>query len=693
MVVYQPQVEAWPEYKSLQGRCAFTLRRLDSEEPVYGTFRFVGETLVDLEKKLVLLRGVKKFDMRLQGIAKGERESWLTLAERLLPNDALVLSLDRVIASLHASANPKTETKVRSEAPPIFVRTGPAILVILDGAPVMADVQNSKLRRVVNTNWPLYRDSDSGAYYLSHSGIWLKAQTLADKFMAAREVPQELNRVDLGLGGSVSPEKNAIPGEVEVIVSQQPAELIAIHGAPQLESIADTTLSTVVNTESDLFYESRSKSYYFLTSGRWFQSSTTDGTWRYVSLQLPEAFRAIPPDHPRAHVLAAVPGTREAEDAVLLASIPRKSNVPRSGLKAEAIYAGKPDFAAIEGTTVLYAKNTQNDVFRIGSFYYMCLQGVWFYAMKPTGPWEVAERIPDEIYSIPENSSKHHVTYVRIYESTPTTVVVGYTSGYVGSYVSNGVVVWGTGYYYAPYVSVRAGAAPVYWGAACYTYGASAWYNPATGVYARGSAVYGPYGGYGAGAAYHAPSGTYAQGVGVWGVNGGAGAARTYNPSTGVSSAGYRTANGSSARGEGVVSNGSDWARGGYRAGPQGAVAAGETSKGGAGVAAAGPEGNRGYLARSGDGDLYAGANGNVYKRENDQWYRKQDGGWSTVDKGEAEQHRQQALERNRGSRNAEASERWASRQGGLGNGSGAANGSLAGRGMERRPQFQGRRR
>lgn len=84
------------------------MRRLDSRHPVCCAFRFSGETLVDIDKKLVLLCGVQKFDMRLQGVANGERESWIATAERLLPADALVWSLDRVVASLHAASTPPT---------------------------------------------------------------------------------------------------------------------------------------------------------------------------------------------------------------------------------------------------------------------------------------------------------------------------------------------------------------------------------------------------------------------------------------------------------------------------------------------------------------------------------------------------------------------------------------------------------
>ena len=356
-----------------------------------------------------------------------------------------------------------------------------------------------------------------------------------------------------------------------------------VQGSPELAPIAGTPLLWVTNTESDLFYDAAGPAYYFLTSGRWFRAATLEGPWEYASSTLPEDFQRIPADHPRAHVLAAVPGTREAEDAVLLAAIPRTAEVKRGEAKAEVTYVGEPEFVSIPGTTVSYAKNTPSDVLRVGDRYYLCLQGVWFVSASPQGPWQAADSVPQEIYTIPESSPKYNVTYVRIYDSTPTTIVVGYTPGYYGAFVYGGVVVWGTGYYYPPYVAVGVVAVPVYWGAPYYTYGASAWYNPATGIYARGAAVYGPYGGYGAAAAYNPRTGTYAQGSAVWGPNGGAAAGRTYNPSTGTYSAGYRAANPYGSWGEGVVTNGDNWARGGYQSTRRGTVAAGETSKGGAG--------------------------------------------------------------------------------------------------------------
>ncbi|MCC6931887.1 MAG: DUF3313 family protein [Deltaproteobacteria bacterium] len=52
--------------------------------------------------------------------------------------------------------------------------------------------------------------------------------------------------------------------------------------------------------------------------------------------------------------------------------------------------------------------------------------------------------VTSAIYSIPPSSPKHNVTYVKVYDSTPTTVVTGYTSGYSGETVAaTGVVMFG----------------------------------------------------------------------------------------------------------------------------------------------------------------------------------------------------------------------------------------------------------
>src|SRR5258708_23662413 len=75
-------------------------------------------------------------------------------------------------------------------------------------------------------------------------------------------------------------------------------------------------------------------------------------------------------------------------------------------------------------------------------------------------------------------------------------------------FVTAGLLVYGTGYYYPPYVVP--GRVPAYFPYP-YSYAGSVWYNPATGAWARGGTVYGPYGGAAtAGTAYNPATGAWA---------------------------------------------------------------------------------------------------------------------------------------------------------------------------------------
>ena len=116
-------------------------------------------------------------------------------------------------------------------------------------------------------------------------------------------------------------------------------------------------------------------------------------------------FKKIPLEHERSRVLASVPGTDQAAEAVLLAQIPQTARVSKKQLKApDVAFQGDPKFTPIEKTTVQRAVNTDKDVFKVGDSYYMCYLGVWFVAKSASGPWEVASSVPQQIYEIPVSS-------------------------------------------------------------------------------------------------------------------------------------------------------------------------------------------------------------------------------------------------------------------------------------------------
>src|SRR5262245_8837414 len=87
LVVYQPQVDQWSDFKTLAGRCAFALTPERGRDPLYGTFRFAGDTLVDTDRRLVLLRNLRAFDMRFPSAPGDASAQWSELTRQLLPSD------------------------------------------------------------------------------------------------------------------------------------------------------------------------------------------------------------------------------------------------------------------------------------------------------------------------------------------------------------------------------------------------------------------------------------------------------------------------------------------------------------------------------------------------------------------------------------------------------------------------------
>jgi len=663
VIVYQPQIDEWIDHKQLNGRAAVEI--IENGKPHYGSIDLAADTKANLEERQVLLDNLRITKVTILDENASDAARYESTVRSITPKrTSLVLSLEQILAALDRTKQQMNETNVSIDPPPIFYSSQPAVLVMFLGEPRFEPVGGSRLNFCANTNWDLFMDASSMTYYLLIQDSWVSSKDLSGPWTAAASLPGSLN--NLPDDEDWAEVKSRIPGTPatsipKVIISKKPAELIVTEGNPDLEVIPGTSLFYIKNSEQDVFYDGGGGAYYFLTAGRWFKAPTLQGDWQAATRDLPADFAKIPADHPRGDVLASVPGTPEADAAVLLANVPQKATVKRSEATIEVKYEGDPRFQAIDQTTVSYAINTPMDVLRVNNSYYCCYQGVWFVSGAAAGPWAVADTIPAAIYTIPPTCPKYNVTYVHIYDSTPDEVVVGYTSGYTGQYIAFGLVMFGLGYaiadnwddddwhyrhycYNASYFSYGTACRYDYYhggyyragGAAYGPYGgAGRWgaYDPWTGTYARGAAAYGPYGGATRWSAYNPWTGGYARGGSRTGPRGTAFAREGHNPYTDTyaARAGASTPYGS--WGRSVATDGDDWVQTGHRSGARGTVVGGETSEGGAVVGGVNRWGNSGFAGVSEDGDAYVGRNGEVYKRnENGTWKQYDNGDWNRVD-------------------------------------------------------------
>ncbi|MGX5818932.1 hypothetical protein ACWKWU_12090 [Chitinophaga lutea] len=650
LVYYQPQVDEWNNYTELKGRMAFSLTAKNDRQ-VLGVASLTGETIVDKTNRTVYFRNLQVTDVRFPSLSADSARLLEPMVKSLMPADGEPISVDRLMADIQQHNKPPQSPALKNDPPPIFYSATPAILLMVEGKPVLVDIEHTHLQYVVNTNWDLFYDKQSKQYFLLTGSTWMNATELKGPWTATRSLPKDMGR--LPADQHFDDVKKAVPppvkatGSPTIFFSDVPAELIYVKGPPVYTRIPGTRLLYISNTDNDVFLDDDRRTWYVLLSGRWFSAPASSGPWTYVGDKLPADFAKIPEGSPKAGVLASVPGTVEASDAVLLAQIPTVAivNKQEAAAKVNIHYDGKPEFKPIETTTLEYAINTPDKVIKYNDEYYACYNAVWFVSSSPTGPWTAATSVPAEIYKIPSSSPVYNVTYVTQTEVDNTSVESSAAAGYFGMFVLGAVVgaavVYGTGWYYPPYFWWGPGMAwPIYrpWPA---TYGAGFVYNPWTGGFAGGRTVYGPYGAAGGAAWYNPATGRYGRSASVQGWYGGRTAANVYNPWTGNYGHTSQAHNAYAQWGHSAASNGHQWVQTGHISTGRGTTVGYRTSGGQSGVIHSGMHGK---VIKT-DNGVFAGHDGNVYKKNtNGGWSQYNNRSWqpvNTPDRQLGQQHRQ----------------------------------------------------
>ncbi len=666
VLVYQPQVNKW-EANRIDFRSALAIKPTGAKEETFGVIFANARTQVDKVARTVVFEDLKITKTDFPTLPN-HGAAYTTELQSEFAKTIRTISLDRLQASLALAGIKPPTVAVQNDPPQVIVSYSPAILVPIDGAPVLQPVpDHSRAKRVINTRALILQAGFTDALYMHVFDGWLTANGIGGPWTQAFLGPIMLNEanaiaqdlakkgvVDLLDGGpKANPKPSLASGVPTIYTSQTPAELIVFKGQPDFTPIVGTQLLWASNTTSDVLINTANNNYYALLAGRWFTAANLSGPWAFVaSDSLPPDFAKIPSQSLAGAVLPTVAGTPQAQEAVIENSIPQTATVPlKNGPTFTPNFNGPPKLVAIPGTTLSQVQNSSEPIIQVSpNSYYSVVAGVWFTAPQLTGPWSVATTVPAVVYSIPPSSPIYYVTYVRIYEATPQYVYVGYTPGYLGTVVSPyGTVVYGTGYVYSPWIGTEwypppytygVAAAPVYNPYVGFTYGfalglaTAAWTEPYWGSYyypaywggyhgyccASASAnVYGHWGATtysgtrswyaGGGVAGTTASGNYYNSR--TGTSGSYNAGKQYNAWTGNATRGYdRTMNGA-AGGTGNVARASNYNA--YTGQRSTANAASGTGAGGstynrAGASTAGPEGN----AHVGGGSTYNAKTGNT---------------------------------------------------------------------------------
>jgi hypothetical protein len=583
ITLYAPQIEAWDNFETLTAYMAFQITLNDTGRSPYGAIDFTAHTEVDLSNREVLLYDLRINKLNIPGLQNYEIE--YHVLQQAFENNSKTVPLDLIIEYLPDSLPLPATKGLAVEPPPIYVSTEPAILLIIDTEPIYLPAGESGMEVILNANWNVFRETGKEDLYLLGPDGWLTASSLEGPWSRATQLPEAFRKLpdDPNWEQVIAALPEDLSGFMviqsmppRIITTMVPAELILFQGTPQWQAIGESDLEYATNTTSEVFRTDAG--IFFLASGRWFKTSGLDAADWTLEGQLPAAFQTIPTDHPKAYVRASVPGTREAWEAALVASIPISAKFSREAaadLAPELDYAGDPVFFPIEGTEIEVAYNTSYQVLKYEGVYYLCYNATWFTSPEPTGPWTFADSIPDAFAAIPPSSPAFNTTYVTVQQSNADSITYTSTAGYTNSYVSeSGTVVNGSGfvqsavavwmvyeiadnndYYHYPHYPYY----PYYPWPPSYGYGS--WYNPNTGFYGESMVAYGPYGAARSTAVYNPKTGVYGRGQAVWDSDEVAGRRYAYNPNTDTSTSrrGYYDFDDNEGWSERVTRRGDEW--------------------------------------------------------------------------------------------------------------------------------------
>ena len=517
VTIYSLQVDEMND-DIIHFRAALAYRENAGAEPVFGAGWFESKVAIDSSNRIVHPTELKVTETRFPAGTDDVQSELAAVLARQSPAWNLDFSLDELEAALETA---EAESRAVNTAPPqIVYRDHPALLISIDGEPVLREIEDSPFKAVINTPYPLIFDGKR--YYLNAAkDVWYRAKKATGPYQFETRPPADIVAMvnasdaavpDAAVSDGQTLETVTAANAPEIVVSTEPTELIVTEGPAAFVPLVDDLL-VLQNSDDDVFMHVSSQNFYIVLAGRWYSASSLSGPWAYQQAEkLPKAFADIPRDSNQADSRVYVAGTEEAREAVLDAQVPQTAAVKRGEVDIEVKYDGEPVYQPVDGIGLVYIENTGSTVIQSDGLYYLVEEGVWYVSSTPNGPWQVSDHRPVQVDTILPTSPVYNAKYVQVYDSTPDVVYVGYTPGYTGSYIYRNTIVYGSGWYYSPWVS------PYYYYPRYSTWGFNVRYNPWSGWNFGLSWGWGPFSlGYYSGGYWHHNHHWYHSHYGRWG--------------------------------------------------------------------------------------------------------------------------------------------------------------------------------
>jgi len=193
-LVYQPQVNSW-QGNVLSIRAAVSVRQSATSPETFGVVWATARTQVDRGSRIVALEDLTITKTDFPTLPDHGAAYARTFQQRFGAGQRTI-ALDRLEASLAVSGAVKpTEVAVNNAPPWVIVSESPALLVPIDGDPVIRPVAGTTFDRVINTRALILRPQGGTTFYLHVYDGWMTAGGIGGPWVQASMAPPAMNTI------------------------------------------------------------------------------------------------------------------------------------------------------------------------------------------------------------------------------------------------------------------------------------------------------------------------------------------------------------------------------------------------------------------------------------------------------------------------------------------------------------------
>ncbi|MBS1934216.1 MAG: hypothetical protein JST96_09480 [Bacteroidetes bacterium] len=198
---------------------------------------------------------------------------------------------------------------------------------------------------------------------------------------------------------------NALP---KLIFRTRPSMLVSINGSPILKENKKWGVEMVVNSPF-VIVKFKDGKYYLHGGGHWYVAPDVSGPYSFTNDKVKHKLKRIAKSLEKSAQKNNDLPTDETRDNIVY-------DIVVSTSPAELIQSdGSPDLVPVSGTSLLYVKNSDNDIFvdTQNQLYYVLLSGRWYssHALNENSSWQYipSNQLPADFAKIPEGSPKDGV--------------------------------------------------------------------------------------------------------------------------------------------------------------------------------------------------------------------------------------------------------------------------------------------